>query len=95
MGEIRVMICNEDYEIEAYGLEDLRDLGTVDLPSPTLLNDWWYNMDELKIFRWLRYSTFYIYPYGNDVDRYSFDQDGGERSGVCVMGELGNVEELE
>jgi hypothetical protein len=52
-------------------------------------------MDELKIFRWLRYSTFYIYPYGNDVDRYSFDQDWGERSGVCVMGELGNVEELE
>lgn len=34
------MICNEDYEIEAYGLEDLRDLGAVDLPSPTLLNDW-------------------------------------------------------
>ena len=52
-------------------------------------------MDELKLFRWLGGSAFYIYPYGNDVDQYSFNQDWGERGGVCRMGDLANVEELE
>lgn len=31
---------DEDYMLEDYNLEDLRDLGSVDLPDPTTLNDW-------------------------------------------------------
>jgi hypothetical protein len=49
----------------------------------------------MRVFRWLGGSTFYIYPYGNDVERYSFDQDWVERDDVCVMEHLSNVEELE
>jgi hypothetical protein len=49
----------------------------------------------MRVFRWLGGSTFYIYPYGDDVDRYSFDQDEGYRGNVYRMGELSNVEELE
>ncbi len=30
----------EDYELQEYSLEDLRDLGCLDLPDPTTLEDW-------------------------------------------------------
>jgi hypothetical protein len=49
----------------------------------------------MRVFRWLGGSTFYIYPYGDNVGRYTFNQHIGTRGNVCVMEHLSNVEELE